>query len=178
MAVRAAGAVPVLRTARLTLRAHRCEDFPAYAEVACGPHGSGVGGPMSRADAWLDFVQGASGWMLHGHGGWTICETGGEAALGFVMIGLEPGDQEPELGWLVTAAAEGRGIAFEAATAARAHALGPLALPSLVSYIAGDNHRSIRLAERLGAHRDRAAEAALDDPDMLVYRHAPKGPLQ
>lgn len=179
LAARLCAEVPVLATARLTLRAPRAEDFPAYAEVACGPRGVGLGGPMSRDDAWWDYVQLSSGWMLHGHGGWTITETGADVALGFVVVGLEPGDREPELGFLLTAAAEGKGIAFEAAIAARRFAFETLALPSLVSYVAAGNDRSARLAERLGAHRDRAAEAEIaEHPGLMVFRHMPPESLQ
>jgi RimJ/RimL family protein N-acetyltransferase len=87
--------------------------------------------------------------------------------VGFVLIGFEPGDLEPELGWLFLPAAEGQGYAAEAATAARHHALSVLGLPSLVSYIDPANDRSARLAARLGARRD----GEVDGAD--VWRHAP-----
>jgi len=176
LAAQVAAPVPVLNTARLILRAPRAADFPAYAEIACSPvRGAGIGGPMTRADAWWDFVQLASCWMLHGHGGWTATLRGdGDTALGFVLVALEPGDMEPELGFLMTAAGEGHGYAHEAAIAARDWAWQALNLPTLVSYIAHGNTRSRRLAERLGALRDVAAEAALGrDHATFVFRHTP-----
>lgn len=172
LARRIADEVPVLRTARLVLRAPRITDFPAFLDIVGGPRGAHVGGPMSRDDAWFDFAGMSSCWMLHGHGGWTVTDKRDDSVLGFTILGLEPGDREPELGFLLTEIAEGHGYAFEAATEARKFALATLRLPSLVSYVAPGNARSIALAEKLGAVRDEAAEAEIDD-DILVYRHAP-----
>jgi RimJ/RimL family protein N-acetyltransferase len=80
---------------------------------------------------------------------------------------------EIELGWTLVAEAEGRGIACEAAVAARDWAFGTLGLTTLVSYIGPENARSIRLAERLGAVRDDTA--ARPEPEDLVYRHTRTG---
>ena len=100
-------------------------------------------------------------------------KTEGGPALGFICLNLEPGDQEPELGFFVTEAAEGQGLTAEAATAVRdwARAQG---LASLVSYVDPENHRSVRLATRLGAARDGRAEAAYagtPDQGIAVFRH-------
>lgn len=161
--------VPVIETRRLTLRAPRIEDFPVYFDIAGAPRSKGMGGPMSRGEAWADFVQVVATWYLRGHGGWTIEDRATAEILGFVIIGFEPGDREPELGYMLTAAAEGRGIATEAARAARDHGFGPFGLASMVSYVADDNVRSIRVAERLGAVLDVPAD--WDHADTLVYRH-------
>jgi RimJ/RimL family protein N-acetyltransferase len=68
------------------------------------------------------------------------------------------------------AASEGKGVAYEAALAARAYAYKTVKLATLVSYISPRNARSIRLAERLGARLDPDAAYPEDDP-CLVYRH-------
>ncbi|MGP3698348.1 GNAT family N-acetyltransferase [Rhodobacter sp. NSM] len=159
-----ASAVPELLTERLRLRAPRLEDFPTYARIVCSDRGIHVDGPMTPEQAWDDFCRMVATWLLRGHGVWSV-EASAEL-LGFVLIGMEPGDPEPELGFLFTAEAEGQGHAQEAAEAARAHAFGALGLPSLVSCIAPENFRSRRLAERLGARPD---PGTLDG--VLVYRH-------
>lgn len=166
--------VPKIVTERFALRAARLSDFPAFVEVACTERGAYIGGPMSREDAWYQFATICSGWMLHGHGGWTIEDPSSLDVLGFVALGLEPGDTEIELGYLLTKSAEGRGIASETALAVRDWAEGELGLSGLVSYIDPENARSIALALRLGAARDRDAEAVLDDATH-VYRHPGKG---
>jgi RimJ/RimL family protein N-acetyltransferase len=167
LAARVAGAVPVLETARLRLRAPRLADFAGYAEIATTERGVHFGGPMTRRDAWLDFCQLAAGWLLRGHGTWALERRFDGALLGFLTLNHEFGDPEPELGFLLLAEAEGQGYAREAAEATRDFAFDRLGWPSVVSYIDPANARSIRLAERLGARR----EGPVDD--VLVFRHAP-----
>ena len=161
--------VPVLRTDRLVLRAPRVGDFDCLADIACTERGRGIGGPMTRADAWREFVQLSSGWMLHGHGGWTLEDAQTGDVLGFVLIGFEPGDLEPELGFLLDAKAEGQSIAYEAGRCVLDFATDVLKWKTLVSYIDPANARSIALAERLGADLD--GEIVEDDEVTLVYRY-------
>ncbi len=146
-----AAQLPVIETERLRLRAPRLADFGIWAEIACGPEGAHLGGPFTRETAFTDFAAVVAMWLLRGHGLWTVEQRPGGDPLGFVLIGFEPGDQAPELGYLFRASARGQGYAAEAARAARDHGFGPMGLPELVSYVAPENTRSIRLAERLGA---------------------------
>ncbi|MEM7719734.1 MAG: GNAT family N-acetyltransferase [Pseudomonadota bacterium] len=169
-----AALAPIIKTERLILRAPKLSDFPACAEIACTERGRFVGGPMSRADAWYEFSRIASGWMLHGHGGFTIEDRATGTVYGFVILGLEPGDQDVELGFSLTEEAEGKGIASEAARAARDWAAKELHLTNLVSYIDPKNARSVALAGRLNAVRDRKAEAAVGDDSTYVFRHPSK----
>lgn len=174
MAARFQALVPVIETGRLRLRAPRIEDFGAYARIVEGPAGRHLTETPSRESAWLDFTQMVATWMLRGHGVWSIEALADGAHLGFVLIGFEPGDHEPELGFMLLPEAEGQGYAAEAARAARAHACRALGMGALVSTIDPDNARSIRLAERLGAARDAAAEAAHGNR-IRVYRHPSPG---
>lgn len=160
--------LPVIETARLRLRAPRLSDFDAWAEVLTGPSGPHLGGPFTRDDAFVEFAAACGSWLLRGHGTWTVEPCTGGAPLGFILIGFEPGDHEPELGFLFRPAAEGKGIAHEAALAARAHAR-TLGLASLVSYIAPENDRSLALARRLGATSD----GTLDGSE--IWRHPMQG---
>ena len=168
-----AAAIPELGTQRLRLRAPRIGDFAAYAGIATTERGVHIGGPMTREEAWLDFVQLVAGWTLRGHGVWSVERRADGALVGFVLIGLEPGDLEPELGFLFVAGAEGHGYAREAAAAARDFAHGALGWDTIVSYIAPENARSIRLAERLGARREARTEGG-----ALVFRHGRGGAPQ
>jgi len=166
-AVALQGYLPTLATERLLLRAPRVTDFDTYAQIACTDRGKHLGGPMSREDAWLDFSQMTSTWLLHGHGLWTIGHAGGIA--GFVVLGFEPGDQEPELGFMLAEKAEGMGIGFEAAQGALTHAFDTLGWSTLVSYIDPENARSIKLAQRLGGLPD--GEIVEDGETTLIYRY-------
>ena len=156
--------VPVLRTERTVLRAPRLTDYDTLHGIT-GSDRTFEGGPSTPTESWTDFCAMTAIWLLRGHGMWTV-EYAGEVA-GFVLIGTEPGDEEHELGWLLTAHHEGRGLALEAATAAHAYARDTLRLPSLVSYITRGNARSEALARRLGASPD----GTLYNGQVTVWRH-------
>lgn len=160
--------IPQIETERLTLRAPQRGDFSVWCEIFCTDRAAHMDGPSSAEDAWFDFCLNTANWLLRGHGMWTV-EDRGQRVLGFVMIGFEPGDHEPELGYMFLEPAEGQGYATEAATAARDHALTRLRLPSLVSYIAPANARSRAVARRLGATPDGHIDGC------EIWRHAPKG---
>ena len=177
-AARLQSVLPVLDTERLRLRAPRIEDFETYAAIGESERGRYLVDDNTDRDAlWLDFAQMVACWLLRGHGVWTVETRADSKAIGFVLLGFEPGDHEPELGYLFLPEAEGHGFAAEAARAARAHAFDTLGLKTLVSTIDHDNARSIRLAERLGATRDAAAEAAHGHA-IQVYRHRAEETLQ
>lgn len=165
--------VPVLETDRLRLRAPTLADFPAWAEIECSPRAVHMGGPYARDDAFMEFAAATGSWLLRGHGPWAIEERATGEALGFVLLGFEPTDREPELGFFLREGAEGKGYAFEAASAARDWGWAN-GLPSMVSYVDPENARSAALALRLGATRDAEAEAAYagtPDEGVAVFRH-------
>jgi RimJ/RimL family protein N-acetyltransferase len=168
--------VPVMTTERLTLRAPKLADWPAYEAVFTSPRAVHLDGPFTHDEAWADFCEGIAGWMLRGAGMWTITLTGQDAPLGWLYLWQEKGDPEPEIGWVLTEAAEGKGFAAEAARAVLPHALHLFGKGGFVSYIAEENTPSARLATRLGAGRDATAEAAYGDPALHIYRHT-GGPL-
>ncbi|MFN3953785.1 MAG: GNAT family N-acetyltransferase [Pararhodobacter sp.] len=167
--------LPVLRTSRTVLRAPRLEDATLWCTILTDDTAGHLGGPFDPDSAFADFAATVGMWLLRGHGMWTVTDHD-DAPLGFVLIGFESGDREPELGFLFCAHARGRGLAFEAALAARDHALDVLGLPGLVSYIAPSNAPSRRLAERLGARLEGLLAYAGDDEPSEIWRHFPKVP--
>ncbi|MEM8824240.1 MAG: GNAT family N-acetyltransferase [Pseudomonadota bacterium] len=158
--------VPVLRTDRTILRAPRLTDFAHLHGITGTDRAIFEGGPSTPAETWSDLCTMTATWLLRGHGLWTIETHAGDIA-GFVLIGLEPGDEEHELGWLLCAEFEGLGLATEAAHAARDHAWHTLQVPSLVSYIAPGNTRSEAVARRLGA----APDGTLMAGKITTWRH-------
>jgi RimJ/RimL family protein N-acetyltransferase len=162
--------IPTLTTERLVLRPPRVADFDAFTSHYMSPRSSYEGGPHSREGAWKEFAAAAAGWMLRGYGPLSVTETGSGEYLGEVGIYHLATYPAPEIGWMVLPGAEGRGIAAEAARALRDWAYAEKGWTTLVSYIDPENARSIRLAERLGAHLDPEAPHPEDDP-CLVYRH-------
>lgn len=163
--------IPILATARLTLRAPVYEDFAAYRDFLAAPRAIHMGGPYDTFAAWGLFCHDLASWQLFGHGALMIDLGATGPCIGQVGINHGPLFPEKELGWLVYAGYEGQGYAFEAATALRQWAFSQLQLPHLVSYVDPANARSIALAERMGAVRD--LEAQGQDPEDLVFRHRP-----
>ena len=169
-----AARIPVIETERLVLRAPRREDFEPFAAIFADARSRHMGGPVDRVGAWTMFAMGVAQWALSGFGVWSVADRATGAYCGDVGLMHPAHYPEVELGWTLVAEAEGRGIAFEAASAARDWAYGTLGLRTLVSYIDPDNARSIRLAERLGAVRDDTADRP--EPGDHVYRHpGPEG---
>jgi len=162
---------PVLDTPRLTLRGPEPRDIePMIAFLLDRDRAAGFGASPDRGDAWRWFALNVGHWHIHGYGYFTIEDkTSGQPA-GITGIWNPEGWPEPELGWVVFAGYEGRGIAFEAATRARRHAYGDLGLTTLTSNIVPGNTRSIALAERLGAWFEREYDNIHMGRDFL-YRH-------
>jgi RimJ/RimL family protein N-acetyltransferase len=78
-----------------------------------------------------------------------------------------------ELGWAVAQRHWGNGYATESARAVREWAYAQRGLERLISLIAPDNVRSARVAEKLGAQRER--EVATDDGPANVWVHPHPG---
>lgn len=163
---------PVLETARLTLRAPEGGDVEAWAAFATSDRSRYIGGPLSPALAWRAWGHVIGHWAMRGYGMFVLAaRTAPDRPLGMAGPWYPDGWPEREIGWTLWAqAAEGRGYAREAAEATRDHVFGALGWTTAVSYIDPDNARSIALAERLGATRDRAA-ACPEGKACRVYRH-------
>lgn len=151
---RIGGALPRIFTDRTVMRGPYMEDFDVFADMVMSDRGRYIAGPLTREGAWDDFIQLTASWILRGCGLWTVEDQDDKTVLGFVLLGHETGDPEPELGFLFTEEAEGKGYAFEAAEKARNNAWNAMSFDTLVSYIDPDNERAIKLALRLGATRD------------------------
>ena len=156
--------IPVLTTERLRLRAPEARDFEAYAAFRASDRARMLGGPFTRAEAFSQFANLVGHWTLRGYGRWMVADQATDAPLGVVGLLNPEGWPEPELAWSLFAAAEGQGIAFEAACAARDYAFGTVGLPTLISLVATENTRSTALARRLGAR---------PDGEVLVPGHGP-----
>lgn len=133
-----------------------------------------VGAPVDAGRAWRILAMEIGHWEMTGCGMFCVTMRGAEdKALGLVGP-WAPGDwPEPEVGWQIwDTEIEGTGIATEAARACVSHAYRDLGWNTVVSYIAPENTRSIRLAEKLGAVLDPdAPQPKPNDDPCLVYRH-------
>lgn len=141
---------PVLETERLILRAPETGDFEAWAAYAGSPRARFTGGPKPRDEAWRAFCGITGHWVHRGFGMFVLTPRDGGAPVGLAGPWYPEGWPEREIGWLLFEGAEGRGLAFEAAAAARAHAYGVLGWSTAISLIDTANARSEGLARRLG----------------------------
>ncbi|MFZ5964587.1 GNAT family N-acetyltransferase [Thalassococcus sp. BH17M4-6] len=164
---------PVISTARLRLRPHRMDDLEPFWAFYQTPRAAYVGAPKTRTHLFYGLSSEVVSWDWMGHGAWAIDSAEGEL-IGQVAITRPPHFPEREIGWTLFEGHEGKGYAFEAATAALNWAWAE-GFDTLVSYITPENAPSIALAERLGATHDSAA--ALPDgetaEETVVYRHMP-----
>jgi RimJ/RimL family protein N-acetyltransferase len=151
--IAAAAPIPELRTERLRLRAPRASDLDAYAAFGASARARWVGGPFDRFQAFQKLCALVGHWSLRGFGRWMVADGETDAPLGVVGLLEAEGWPEPELAWVVFEAGEGRGVAHEAALAARRYAYDMLGWTTAMSLIAPDNSRSQALARRLGAVR-------------------------
>jgi len=162
---------PRFETERLILRGPELRDAEPLIDFLMDEvRSEGFGGYTKRDDAWRWYALNIGHWHIHGYGYLSIedKETGNPA--GITGIWNPEGWPEPELGWVVFEGYEGKGIAYEAALAARAWAYSDLGFATMTSNIVPSNTRSIALAKRLGATFEREYDNVQMGLDHL-YRH-------
>lgn len=148
---------PILLTDRLLLRPHRLDDHPAMVALWSDPAVTGfiLPEPASPEATWSRLLRYTGHWAQLGYGYWVLeCrETGaylGEAGLADYRRALvPPADLAPEAGWVLAAAAQGRGLAREAMRAVLCWADQRLALPVNAIIVPG-HLASLRMAADLG----------------------------
>jgi len=160
---------PVLTTDRLTLRAPRLADFEHWAAFFASPRSVFERGPMDRVEGYRTWATDVALWHLRGYGAFGVEDRASGDYLGEVGIYQPEGFPGPELGWFVVPAAEGRGIAFEAAVAVRDWVRASFDWPFVTSIIDPQNARSIALGLRLGGVLDPTLPGI--DPGDVVIRH-------
>lgn len=147
--------IPRLETPRLILRAPLPQDFEAFAAYCDSDRARFTGGRVDRNLAWRGFCHITGHWVHRGYGFFVIEDKDSGQALGTCGPYFPEGWPEPEIGWtLWSEAAQGKGIAFEAAQAARGFAYDVLGWTTAISLILAGNTRSEALARRMGCTRD------------------------
>ncbi|MFA4892093.1 GNAT family N-acetyltransferase [Brevundimonas sp.] len=111
--------------------------------------------PLSAEDVWFRLLRDIGHWEALGYGNWAIRETATGAYVGSVGVLdyhriLTPAFDAPELGWGVAPRFQGKGVAFEALSAALAWCDEALNAPRTVCMISPDNAPSHALAKRAG----------------------------
>lgn len=172
--------VPVVETERLLLRGHRLDDFPACAALWADPAVTRfiAARPSTEEEAWARFLRYAGHWAVMGFGYWAVEEratgrTVGDLGFAAYRRATEPplGD-DPELGWVLSAAAAGRGYATEAASAALAWGDRAFGGRRTVCIVAPEHARSLRVAEKVG-YRPSGTVAYGEHTRLVLARIAP-----
>jgi RimJ/RimL family protein N-acetyltransferase len=163
---------PVLATERLVLRMPRFEDFAYRLAFYATERSEFEGGPFDEVTAWRIFASEVGQWPLMGFGPFSMDDAATGTYLGEVGIYQPAGYPEPELGWFVTEAAEGKGFAAEGARAVMVWAQRTFGWDHLDNYIDPRNIRSVALGLRLGGVQVQAPGA---DPTDVVIRHDLRG---
>ncbi|TQS71391.1 GNAT family N-acetyltransferase [Rhodobacteraceae bacterium] len=163
---------PVLHSQRLVLRAPAAKDWPHWRGFQASERGAFMRpGVFEEGLAWRGWATVIGHWVMHGWGPFVFTRHDDDRGLGLVGPWQPAGWPEAEILWGVWSQSdEGQGLVAEAATCARAHLYRDLGWRGAVSYVAPENTRSARLAERLGAVIDHDASGPAGKA-CLVYRH-------
>ncbi|MFD1795666.1 GNAT family N-acetyltransferase [Paracoccus aurantiacus] len=162
--------IPVLETERLFLREPRLSDLDAIVAFGMSDRTEFVGGKLEPWQSWNVLNAAIGHWINRGFGWWVLEDKATGAVAGRAGIGYHLDWPEPELGWHIYDGFEGKGLAYEAALAARDHANRHFGLGPLISLIAHGNTRSRRLAERLGAKIE-TEDFQIRGTPCMIYRH-------
>jgi len=161
---------PRLETARLTLRRLRFEDLDEMCSLLGDAEAlTHWGDPLDREGARSWIVRNIARYEIDGFGRCAVVlRSSGELVgdCGLIRTEVE-GVSEVELGWIIAASHQGRGIATEAAAAWQDCAFGVLDPKRIVSMISEENTASRRVAEKLGLTVERFA--VWGGEPMLMY---------
>lgn len=168
---------PMLATERLVLRAHRPEDFDAYAAMWGDPEmARHVGGrPFTREEAWARMLRHRGLWAILGFGFWAVIDRVDGTLIGEAGVQELNRDIDPpitgmlEAGWGVIPRVQGRGLAREAARAALGWAETRFPGRPFACLIDAGHVRSIRLARDLG-FRDFAKTSYAGEAVVVMRR--------
>jgi RimJ/RimL family protein N-acetyltransferase len=167
---------PRIETQRLILREFRAGDLDAHA-VTLGDEEimRHIGGkPVNREDSWRRLLMGIGMWSLIGLGPWAVELKSDRRMVGHCGFFQFNRDMEPlilgepEMGWIFDRSVHGRGIAFEACSAALDWAEREIGADSYPAIIDVENIPSMKLAERLGFVRQ--ADAVYRDAPIAMFR--------
>lgn len=162
--------VPSIETDRLVLRGWRAGDLDSLVEFyEDRDNVAFIGAIESRGEVWRRLATFIGHWALRGFGMWAVTEKPRDDFIGWCGMWFPEDWPEPEIGWALARVAQGRGLATEAAIAARRHAYDHLGWATAISLIDPNNAASERVAERLGARFERIHH--LRGKDVGVFRH-------
>lgn len=154
--------IPVIETSRLRLRSYRVEDLEPASEIwSDEPVFRFLGRPFTREEVWMRLLRYVGHWELLGYGFWAIEEKATGCFIGEGGIcdfkreitwpaGVSAEDATREIGWALSAAHHGRGLATEAVEAMTQWADRHFDTARTICIINPANLPSLRVAQKCG----------------------------
>lgn len=145
----------IIETERLVLRNFVMDDGEAILEIMSDGGRAHLSqyGPldMNYAYGFLNIM--IKSYKDNGFGLWAVIEKKTQHLIGYCgihKVKINEVEEMPELAYRIYKQLWGNGFATEAATGVRDYAFNVLKLPEIVSCIAHDNKKSMRVAEKVG----------------------------
>ena len=172
--------IPTIRTAQLTLRAMRPQDFDRYAQMWAGVPIVPPGDARARQsdEVWEAFLLNAGHWHMTGFGHWAVEPHGSLKMMGQVgfFMGRDRVDEDadpcPEAGWMLHPEANGLGLSQDAAQAAHDW-FDRVVTGPLMCKVDTENRRSQQIARQLGYSPVRQIDRAGRTYDVMSRRSPP-----
>lgn len=145
--------IPTITTARLTLRGFTVQDveplFNILGQKDILRYFPGTDGPTREGTQRLIAHQLAH-WEEQGLGWWAVEPSADNVLIGWCGLQFLPETQEVEVGYLLSKAYWGRGLATEGATASLQYGFETLGLQRIIALVHPENIASQRVIEKLG----------------------------
>jgi RimJ/RimL family protein N-acetyltransferase len=146
-------------------------DLDAFVEIHEDPevvrYLSSTGQSEGRVAGWRIIAMLIGHWQLRGYGHWTVLEKATGSVVGRVGLWYPEGWPGVELGWIIRRSRWDVGFATEAARAAIRFGFEEVGIDHIISMIAGDNPRSVRVAEKIGETLER--REVRDGVETAIY---------
>ena len=161
--------IPVLETKRLVLRGPEPDDYPNFKATFASYRSRFMGGPLNPYESWMLYAAEIGHLEIRGYGMWMIHLKDTDETVGMAGGWFPAQWPEKEIAWIIWPGQGGKGYALEATDRVRLYLYNELGWDGAVSYVDPKNLEAIRLAERLGAVKDKTAPSV--DGHDVCYRH-------
>lgn len=166
----------VIETDRLQLCHFTLDDAPFVLELVNDPSWIQFIGDrgirtLAQAEEYLQTGPMAS-YAENGFGLYLVQRKADDGRLGMCGLVKRPTLPHVDIGFAFLPQFTGQGYAFEAATAVLHHAQHDLKLSPIVAIVAPDNHRSIKLLQKLGLHFQQIISLAENQPEIMLFHPA------
>ncbi len=163
----------VSETERLQLRHLTLDDAPFVLELVNDPSWIQFIGDrgirtVAQAEAYLQNGPIAS-YAENGFGLYLVQRKEDAVPLGMCGLLKRPSLPHADIGFAFLPQFTGQGYGFEAATAVLHHARHDLNLPAVLAIVVPNNHRSIKLLQKLGLRFQKMVSLAEDQPEVMLF---------